>query len=126
MPFPGSSIHVLLFDDFRKRPLEVVQELYRFLRVDPTFAPDFETPHNVGGIPASRLLEGLFTSKTLRTTIKPWVPQVAANWVRRLRTRNLRPAPRIPDELRRQLNGNFREDLVQTSELIGRDLGRWL
>ncbi len=124
--FPRERIHVFLFDDLRKNPLRVVQDLYRFLGVDPTFAPDFETPHNVGGMPGNMMLERLMTSAGVARTIKPWIPTRAANWVRRLRTRNMRPAPPLPDTLRQHLNDSFRDDIALTSKLIGRSLAQWL
>lgn len=124
--FPREQIHVFLFDDLKRAPLSAVQEVYRFLGVDSSFAPDFDTPHNIGGMPASRFLEGVFTSRAIRKSVGHWVPKGAANWVRRLRTRNLRPAPQLPAELRASLNRQFREDISRTSELLGRSLDHWL
>ncbi len=124
--FPREQIYVFLFDDLRRNPLEVVQGIYRFLEVDPTFSPDLETPHAPGGVPASRFLEGLLTSSTVNMRIKPWVPTRAANWVRRLRTRNLRQPPPLPPELKAELIGHFRQDVLKTSELIGQSLDHWL
>ena len=124
--FPREQIYVFLMDDLRKNPLGVVQDLYRFLGVDPTFKPDLDTPHNVGGMPENMLLERLITTRGLARRVKRWIPQRAANWVRHLRTRNMRPAPPMPDPLRRQLNDSFREDVDLTSKLIGRSLTHWL
>jgi hypothetical protein len=124
--FPPERIHVFLFDDLTRGPLAVTQEIYRFLGVDAGFQPDLETPHNVGGLPANRLLEGVLTSGSLRAMVRPWLPRQAVNWVRRLRTRNLRQAPALPAELRRSLTRHFHDDILRTSELIGRDLSQWL
>jgi hypothetical protein len=98
----------------------------RFLEVDPTFVPDLETPHAPGGVPANRLLEGLLTSGAVNLVMKPFVPTRAANWVRRLRTRNMRQPPSLPGELRAELTRHFRDDVQKTSELIGRSLDHWL
>jgi hypothetical protein len=54
------------------------------------------------------------------------VPKQATNWVKRLRSRNLRQAPPLPRDLRRELTRPFQEDIRKTSELIGRDLQHWL
>jgi hypothetical protein len=124
--FPRAQIRVSLFDDLRRSPQGLMQDVYGFLGVDPTFAPDFGTPHAIGGMPASRLLEGFLTSRAVRKAIKPWVPVRAAKWVRRLRARNLRKAPPLPAELRQELTTHFREDIMKTSELIGRSLEHWL
>lgn len=124
--FPRAQIQVFLFDDLKRSPLRVMHELYRFLGVDPAFVPDLDTPHNVGGMPASRLLEGVFTSGKVRSAVEPWLPKRAANWVRRLRLRNMRQAPPLPAEVRHELTRHFRADIVRTSELIGRSLEHWL
>lgn len=124
--FSRDQIRVFLFDDLKRSPLRVVQELYRFVGVDQDFVPDFAAPHNAGGMPASRLLEGVLTSRTIRSAVGPWIPKRAANWVRRLRTSNLRQAPPLPAEVRQELTHHFRADIGRTSELIGRDLEHWL
>ena len=124
--FSPDQIHIFLFDDLKRDPRRVMQELYRLIGVNPEFVPDFATPHNVGGMPASRLLEGVLTSRALRSAVEPWIPKRAANWVRRLRTRNMRQAPRLPEALREELVDRFRDDITKTSALIGRSLQHWL
>jgi len=104
----------------------VIRDMYRFLEVDPTFEPDLETPHNVGGVPASMRLERLLTSHAIRRAAEPLIPKGVADRVRRLRTRNLRRAPSLPTELKSELMGRFREDIAKTSELTGRSLDHWL
>ena len=124
--FPRSQIHVFLFDDLRRSPLRVAQEVYQLLEVDPLFVPDVNTPHAPGGLPASQAMERLFTNRAVQSAIKPWLPARAANWVRRLRRRNLRPSPPLPAELRQELTRHFHDDITKTSHLIGRSLQHWL
>jgi len=124
--FPREQIHIFLFDDLRRDPLGVIRDMYGFLGVDPTFHPDLETPHNVGGVPANMRLERILTSHRIRTIVEPLIPKGVVDRVRRVRTRNLRPAPSLPAELRNELMGHFRDDIGKTSELIGRSLEPWL
>jgi Sulfotransferase family len=124
--FPGDRIHVFLFDDLKRSTVESAQGVYRFLAVDPAFVPDLETAHNVGGVPASRALESFLTNRGLRAVVEPWIPKRAADWVRRIRTSNMRKAPPLPPELRKELTARFREDIGRTSRLIGRSLDHWL
>jgi hypothetical protein len=123
--FPRDQIHVGLFDDLKRDALGFTQQVYRFLGIDPAFVPDVATPHAPGGMPVNRALENFLTSSAIRYAVKPWLPMRAANWVRRLRTRNMRQAPPLPAELRKELTGHFREDIAQTSQLIGRSLDHW-
>jgi Sulfotransferase family len=124
--FPREQMHIFLFDDLKVGALQTVQNVYRFLDVDPRFVPDFDAPHNIGGMPDNRVLEGLLTSRTIRAAVEPWVPKAAANWVRRLRTRNMRRPPPLPPEVRAQLTRHFRDGILRTSDLIGRNLDHWL
>ena len=123
--FPRDQIRVLLFDDLKRNPQGFMREVYEFLHVDPTFVPDFATPHAAGGIPASVLLERLFL-RGARSPLKPWVPTRAANWLRRLRARTMLKAPPLPPELKAELTGHFRDDIEKTSDLVGRSLRHWL
>jgi hypothetical protein len=124
--FPPEQIHVFLFDDLKKDQQGLVRDLYRFLQISPDFVPDFHTPHNVGGMPASMLMEKVFTNGNLKRALEPWVPKRAADLARRVRTRNMRRAPPLPPDLKATLQENFREDIGKTSGLIGRDLSSWL
>jgi hypothetical protein len=124
--FPRDRIHVFVFDDLRADPAAFVRTLYGTLDVDPGFVPDLATPHNVGGVPASRAVERVLTSKALRRVVEPLVPRGLADAARRLRTRNLRRAPPLPEEIRARLAAYFREDIEATSELTGVGLERWL
>jgi hypothetical protein len=124
--FPREQLHIALFGDFKRHPVESVQGMYRFIGVDPSFVPDFDTPHNVGGTPASPLLEKMFTSQAIRSALEPWVPRRAANWLRRLRTKTMRKAPPLPPALKAELSSRLRDDILRTSDLIGRNLDHWL
>jgi sulfotransferase family protein len=124
--FARHQILVFLFEDLQQNPLGVVQDIYRFLKIDADFVPDFNAPHNVGGMPESRLLENVLTSHSVRSAVGSWIPKPIANWVRRLRMKNMRKAPPLPPELRKELTRPFYEDIAQTSDLIGRSLDHWL
>lgn len=124
--FPREQLHVFLFDDLKRSAVDAVQGVYRFLEIDPTFVPDFETAHNVGGVPANRFLESFLTNQSLRSMVEPWIPKKAADWVRGIRTRNMRKAPPLPPELRKHLTVRLQDDIVRTSGLIGRSLDHWL
>lgn len=124
--FPATQIHAYVFEDMRAHSLDVVQSVYGFLGVDPGFHPDLETPHNVGGVPARMGVEKLLTNKRIRALVEPLIPDSAVNLARRLRTRNLQKAPRLPDDMRNLMTDAFRDDIGATQDLLRLDLGRWL
>ncbi|HEX6929793.1 MAG TPA: sulfotransferase [Gammaproteobacteria bacterium] len=124
--FPREQVHVFLFDDLRQDPRRVVQEVYRFLGVDASYVPDFDTPYNTGGLPANRLLERVFNLQALKHAVEPLLPRRAMNRLRQLRASNLRKPPALPAELRAQLGAHFRDDIHKTAELIKMPLDAWL
>jgi hypothetical protein len=123
--FPARNIHVFLFDDLGASEGEVVKGIYRFLEVDQDFVPDFDTPHNVGGVPVKMWLERLLTNGSLRKIADRIVPKAASDRVRALRMRNMDKVPPLPASLRAELVEYFHTDLEKTAGLIGKDLSRW-
>ena len=52
--FPRDQIKIYIYRDFRLAPLSIMQDLFRFLEVDPTFIPDCSTRHNAALPPEER------------------------------------------------------------------------
>lgn len=124
--FPRQQIKVILFDDLAATPQNVLRELFRFLDVDPGFIADTSIRHNTGVAPRSRFLNRLFDSG--QRLFRPLVPQRMLS--RGLAVRLRRPLLRKPEPmsplLRRRLTDLYRDDILATGELIGRDLSHWL
>lgn len=124
--FPRELLHVYLFEDMRRSTNEIVSDVYRFVGADPSFQPDLETPHNVGGVPSRRSVERILTSRRLRALVEPVIPPAAKKLARRLRTANLDPAPALPAELRSRILDDYAEDISRTEKMLGVDLSTWL
>ena len=124
--FPRPQLHVMLTGDLKRNAIGAVQELYRFIGVDPSFSPDFDTPHNVGGAPASPMLEKMFTSSC--GAVRPGAVDAEAGGQLDPTTSHadMRPLPSLPKDLRAELTAQFRDDILRTSDLIGRSLDDWL
>lgn len=124
--FDQKQIKVILFDDLVANPQNVLRDLFRFLDVDDGFIVDTSVRHNAGVAPRSRILTSLF-QKGLRL-LRPLVPP--ALLAKGVATRLLRPTLRKPEPmspvLRRRLTEQYRDDIIATGELIGRDLSHWL
>jgi hypothetical protein len=124
--FPREQIDVFLFDDLKTDAAACVRAVFATVGVDPGFDPDLETPHNIGGLPSSRTLERVLTSRSVRRVVEPWIPRKVSDAVRRVRTKNLKKAPPLPDQLRVELLRHFQDDIGETASLIGRNLDHWL
>ncbi|MGA8808679.1 MAG: sulfotransferase [Thermoanaerobaculia bacterium] len=123
--FPREQIKVILFDDLIANTEETVQSLYRFLGVDPDFAVDTSVRFNTTFFPRFVGLTRLFNATASSfARIAPWASGTGlGSPLRRLLLR--KPDP-IPPALRRRLTDQYRDDIIATGELIGRDLSHWL
>lgn len=125
------EVKVCLFDDLRNKPLSLVQDVFRFLDVDPSFAPDVTARYKTSGIPRSRRINRLFEEPTrlrglvravgkLMLTEDGWI-----KWRDRLKAKSYAKAEMKP-ETRRYLETVYREDILRLQDLIRRDLSPWL
>jgi hypothetical protein len=127
--FPRDQLSIHLYDDFVANPLGVIQSLFTFLRVDPTFVPDTTLRYNVAGTPKSRLLHDLLARPSrMKNLVKPLLPTKWRHRVRaRLMNRNLVPhATQIAQSTRNRVSELYRDDVLQLQEVLRRDLSNWL
>lgn len=130
--FDRSQITIYTYDEFEADPAVVLQDIFRFLEVDPSFTPDVSVRHNVGGTPKSRLLHEMLVSRSaVKDAIKPFLPQAARNRLIKLKSTLLesnttRSGSKLSPETRRSLIELYRDDVGKLESLIDRDLSHWL
>jgi len=125
--FSRDRIRIHLFEDFRRDTAGVMADLFAFLAVDPSFAPDTDRQHNrSGGVIANGLLRDLWTrSALLRARLRPFVPQAARDLVFTAVTRRLVPV-RLDPTMRAELTALYRDEIERLQTLLDRDLSHWL
>jgi hypothetical protein len=125
--FARDRMRIHLFEDFQRDPAAVMRNLYAFLDVDPAFAPDVSRRHNQsGGVIHNRLLRRVWVrSATLRTRLRPHLPEAMRDRLFRVVARTLDPV-RLDPQLRADLIALYRDDIVRLSGLLDRDLSHWL
>ena len=123
--FPPAQLKVILLEDLEQDPAATMRELYGFLGVDPGFRPDLSKIANPGGEPRSKLLHRLLNDPRLRGLSRALFPEPLVERLRGLRSRNLAKAPLRPEDRRKAIDF-FRDDILRTQDLIGRDLSAWL
>ena len=121
--FDRAQFRIVLFEEIVKAPLATVQGLFGFLRVDAGFEP-VTSVSNPGGLPKVKLVHDLLNNATLRGLGRR-LPETLVARARDLRARNLKRQGMTPDE-RRLAAAFFRDDVLRTQDLIGRDLSAWL
>jgi hypothetical protein len=123
--FPRERILLVLFDELSADPAGTVRRVFAFLGVGPDFEPDVSKVVNPGGLPRSRLLHLALTNRTSRRVGRHIVPMSVQNRLERLKNDNLQ-VQRLNPEERREAAALFRDDILRTQDLIGRDLSGWM
>ncbi|MGH7804580.1 MAG: sulfotransferase family protein [Candidatus Binatia bacterium] len=125
--FPRDRVHVILFDDLQRDVARVYRDTCAFLDVDPNFRPQFDVVNankNVRSTGLRNLLH--FASPTLRSGIRTLLPNAYARerLKRRLLALNTQYVPRVPMDagLRSRLLEEFRPEIRELGDLLGRDL----
>ncbi len=123
--FDREQIKIYLFDDFKRGPGDLIRDLFGFLGVDTGFEPDTTVRHNPANVPKSALLNRILYQPRVIRGVKAVLPARLEKVAKRLRQRNLRPAPSFPPDLRATLLDLYQDDIHRLEELIDRDLTAW-
>jgi hypothetical protein len=125
--FARDQIQFFLLEDFQTCPAVAFHSMYQFLGVDADARMRTALRVNRSGTPKSGLLNSLLTKPNgLKNLFKRVLPASLLNSLsRRMMNWNL-SAPTMDQETRRVLQDFYREDILETQELIQRDLSAWL
>jgi hypothetical protein len=113
--FPREALHVLLFEDLVRDPVETYRAMCRFLGIDDTYFPA-----NLG---ATLNSHAEYRSKLLAKVSRGMPPPLRRS-ARRLNRREKRYPPMEP-AVRRSLEGLFASDNHALAGWLGRDLAAW-
>ena len=123
---------VILNEDLKTRPYELVTEICSFLEVNDRPIVDVSKRMNVASQPKSRwLMETLNRPFLLRKSMKYLLSRHARRrLLNYIREQNLRPhngaAPKMIAETEALLRIQYADDLMRLQEMIGRDLTSWI
>jgi hypothetical protein len=133
--FEQHQIKVLLHEELNENPAGALRDIFRFLGVDETFDLDVSARYNVSGIPKNKFLHSLHSflirPHPVKSVLKPFLPEefrrrLLRRSVEGIRNRTLVKPPPISSEVRAALIAEYRQDILQLQDLIGRDLAGWL
>jgi hypothetical protein len=123
--YDRSQMCVLRYEDLSRDPQAAMAQVFGFLGVDAGFTPDTSAVHNPGGLPRSAFFQRVLDSRVSRF-LRPIAPMAAYNLKAKLRQWNAKPADTIPSEVTAELAARYRDDVLETQELLGLDLSGWL
>jgi len=124
--FDRTRIKVLLFDELVADVRGTVHQVCDFLGVTRDFTLDTSEKHGSAAAPRSPVMSALFWN--LVHPVRRRLPERLRNTGLAGRAQHLlvRPPDPLPADIRRQLQADFRDDILKTEALIGRSLAAWL
>jgi hypothetical protein len=124
--FPREQLRIFLYEDLRADSVGVVSDIFEFLGVDPSFAPETESRYNVTRYePKHKAIDRVVRSRPLKAVAYRLAPDRSLGRAREFMRRKNSLVPEFPDDVRRRLQGLYREDIELTQRLIDRDLSAW-
>jgi Sulfotransferase domain len=131
--FSRDQILISMFDDARREPLATVQEIYRFIDVDPEFRPTMlDRPVGIGRVPrsqgAERSMLELAEAFRHRRALRPvwWMAKKSGigDRVRALNRRTVKSGGLDPEH-RRALIRELEPDIRLLEDLLHLELPAW-
>lgn len=125
--FTNDNIKIIFSEDLEKSTLSSVQEVYKFLDIDPSFVPDLEMK-NVTFKSKNRKLKSILDTTlrplkiAFRKAISPKIHQKARSIYRSIFMNTEKAQKSINSNMESELNGFLVPMLERTSELIHLDL----
>lgn len=133
--FEDNQIKVILFEDFRSSPQEVMSSLYSFINVDLNFTPDMTIEYNQSGFVKNRKIDWLLGRKgiinrSLKKVNSKFYAKLKSNatvykGLLKIRNKNIE-RPKLSLDLKRKITHEFYiDDIKKLEQLLGRDLTTW-
>ena len=124
-------MHVIVLEEFAADPPVEFRHLLEFLQVDPDYQPASFAVSNAAIDAVARVVKWVVGSRPSKWARKKVMPallgsEASARTARQLRqsrlVRKANPRQPIAAGLRRQLEDEFRDDVIAVSKIVGRDL----
>jgi hypothetical protein len=131
--FGPEQVKIFLYSDLRKDSDRLMQDLYSFIGVDPTFQANTHKKRQTAQVPKNQQLNQLLrTHNPVRATAATLLKTVMSESQRqKLRSRLIKANSQGKDALpltqsdRATLETYYREDILRLQDLLDRDLNHW-
>ena len=132
--FGRDQVRIYLYDDLCADVDGLLRDIFEFLGVEPGHKIDTSMRYNVSGTPRTKALRtlhrGISKPNRFKSLLRAVLPQRVAQSLGRhviqgFQMRALEK-PEFPEEVRRALIEDYREDIIKLQDLLQRDLSTWL
>ena len=127
--FPADQIAIYTYDELRADISVVLQDMFCFLGVDPTFTPDTTVRHNVSATPKFPIIHNfLMKGNKVKSILRTLFPLSLREqvWTKLMAWNTAGAKPQLSEEDRKYLTQIYREEILKLQDLIQRDLSNWL
>lgn len=127
--FPRDQIHVIIFDDFIKNTGQAYRDILQFLGVDTSFQTKFDAVNMNREVRSSLFHKLIFARPAiLQKPLRLFLPQSVRHKIfLAIRRPNIKKTARsvLDPALHRHLTDQFKEEIINLSKLIKRNLNFW-
>lgn len=122
--YPKEQIQVLFFDDLKENSLHLLNKCCRFLSIDILKTIKKEK-HNVAALPRNKSINRFLTETGIKKTVRILGGEDFKNKMKGYFYKSNTPID-IKNEDKLFLKEIFYDDIIKTSQLLGKDLSKWL
>ena len=124
-----NNVHLILHDDFLESTEEEIKKVFNFLGVKDSVKVNTKRKYNVGGLSwkSKTMKSFLLNNNIVKRIIKKLVTKKVRKTIwKRIIILFTSKTPRMKHLTRKTLIMKYKNDIVKLSNLINRDLTRWL
>lgn len=130
--FNSEQIKVVIFEELKKEPLEVLQKIFQFADIRDDFVPDMQIKNKTKGGSRSKILAKILhrrpSSRVMRGLGRTLIPfSVRTNIRRKLVVINRieQSKPDFPKITKRLLVNYYRNEITELESFLGRRIPSW-
>jgi len=123
--FPRDQLRIYLYESYRSDVHAVLRDIFAFLGVDPDHPIDVSRRHNETLVPRFLAMDRLRRRFLGNTSLTTWLPLPVGRALREFYMRRKGNFSPDPDD-RRMVIDYYRDEILRTQDLIGKDLSAWL
>lgn len=123
--FGKDQIKIVLFDALKNDPGKICKEIYQWLEIDGTFAPELVQTQR-GGVPSSRtLMHLLAATRLLPSSIKRKLSAPLRWKIRDFIYSRILTKERMPEDVRVALKDIYLPSVCELEEILSWNLAQW-
>jgi len=123
--FPRDQVRIYLYETYRTDARAVLRDIFAFLGVDPAQEIDVSHRHNQTLVPRFPAVAKVRHQLFGKLSLTGWLPEKPGRALRSLYSRQKTGFKMDPAD-RRLVIDYYRDEILRTQDLIGRDLAAWL